>query len=352
MNRPFDYQQELDTLHFTPEQKKRIAEQTLAAAKQASSRGRRPVRRMLMIAAAAVLVLAVGTAGATGVLKSAAESFASVFGGNVAQTEIIDQIGRPIGASATDNGVTITADAILGDQYNACIVYTITRDDGQPLLPEGTSPKSLLMGGFGGADLSIRGGCHGSSWFIDENPDDSAIQMVQSLSADVPITSCTATAEFQNLCYFDEETGSSIPIVEGHWKFRFDVDYEDASLTLGAGETFAQGGMTFTVDKVTVSPVAVQVAYTVDSPVQWSDAPSGRQSDGDRREMERYFENVEILLTKTDGTVIDLSKSGGSIKPEDGVTVCTKGQVLDEILPLADLESVSVGGVVFDIPAQ
>jgi hypothetical protein len=66
----------------------------------------------------------------------------------------------------------------------------------------------------------------------------------------------------------------------------------------------------------------------------------------------RYLENVEILLTKTDGTVMDLSTSGGSIRPEDGVSVCSKGQVMEEIIPLAELESISVGGIVFPIPAE
>ena len=65
--------------------------------------------------------------------------------------------------------------------------------------------------------------------------------------------------------------------------------------------------------------------------------------------MERYFENVEILLTKTDGTVIDMSNSGGSIKPEHGVTVCGKGEVFDEIIPLEELESISVGGIEYQI---
>ena len=72
----------------------------------------------------------------------------------------------------------------------------------------------------------------------------------------------------------------------------------------------------------------------------------------DARQMEQYLENVEILLTKTDGTVIDLSNAGGSIGPEDGKTVCSKGEVFDEILPLEELASVSVGGVEFPIPAE
>ena len=68
--------------------------------------------------------------------------------------------------------------------------------------------------------------------------------------------------------------------------------------------------------------------------------------------MERYFENVEILLTKSDGTVIDLSSSGGSLNPENGVTVCDKGEVFDEILPLEDLESICVGGIAYPISGK
>ena len=65
--------------------------------------------------------------------------------------------------------------------------------------------------------------------------------------------------------------------------------------------------------------------------------------------MARYFENVEILLTKTDGTVIDMSNSGGSIEPKHGITVCSKGEVLAEIIPLEKLASISVGGIEYPI---
>ena len=348
MNRQSDYQQALDGLCFTPEQKARLAVRAAEAVQQPARKAHRPFGKIAILAACLAVVLAVG-AGATGVLKTAAESFGAIFGGGAAQTEVIDKIGRPIGASDTDNGVTITADAIMGDAYNAAIVYTIRRDDGTPLLPEGTDPHSLLMGGFGGTSLSVRGGSHGSSWFVADETDPSVIQMVQTVTADVPVSRCTATAEFEGLRGWDDTKGESVPLVEGHWKFRFDVDYEDASVTLGGGETFEQSGMTFTVNAITVSPVAVKVDYTVDSEVQWSNAPSGRVSEEDSRQMERYFENVEILLTKTDGTVIDMSNSGGSVKPEHGVTVCDKGEVFEEIIPLEELASVSVGGIVYPI---
>ena len=351
MNSPFEYQESLNSLHFTEEEKAAIARRAAEAARKQTRPARRPVRRIALIAAAAVLVLAVGTAGATGILRSAAEVFSPLFGGAPAQTEIIDKIGYPVGASDTDNGVTVTADAVMGDAYNAVIVYTISRDDGTRLLPEDITGEMLLVHG-NGTDLSILGGSHGSSYFVVEDPAASSIQMVETVSADKPINDCTATGVFENLYKWDEEAGEAVPIIEGKWRLKFEMTYEDSSVTLSGGETFTQDGMTFTIDSITLSPVAYKVDYTVDSEVVWSNSGSGRQSEEDRLTTQRYFENVEILLTLTDGTVIDLSNAGGSIGPEDGVTVCSKGEVFSEVLPMEDMASISVGGVVYDLTVE
>ena len=327
MNSQFEYKTAMDALRYTDEQKALLAEHAAQAARKAQARSHRPLLRTALIAACLTAALAV-TAGATGILKSAGEAFAPIFGGSAAQTEIIDKIGYPIGASDTAGGVTITADAILGDAYNAAIVFTITRDDGTALLPAGTEDAMLLVRG-GGADLNIPGGTHGGSWFVDEDPADNTVQL--------------------DLWMWDEESGEAVPFAEGTWKLRFDVQYEDASVTLGGGETFTQAGMTFTIDAVTVSPVAFKVDYTVDSEVQWSDSGSGRQSEADTREMQRYFENVEILLTKTDGSVMDLSSTGGSISPDNGTTVCSKNGFFSEIIPMEEIERITVGGVAFPL---
>ena len=112
MNALFEYRNTMDALRFTPEQKAALAERV---AERAGGKTRRhPLWRTALIAACLAAALAVG-AGASGVLKSAAEVFAPIFGGSAAQTEVIDKIGHPIGAGDTDNGVTITADAIIGD---------------------------------------------------------------------------------------------------------------------------------------------------------------------------------------------------------------------------------------------
>lgn len=348
MNKASDfYVQSLDALHFTPEQKRQIAERAAQAAEPPSVPARRrPLRRMALLTAAAILVLAVGTAGATGVLSDPTAIFSAIFGDSPAQTEVIDHIGHPINADATHNGVTISADAIIGDSYNLCIVYRIYRVDGQPVLPDGVSVQQLSPS-FGGTDLSIQGGTHGTASFTEN--DDGSLQYIESRSSDVPLNHTTAAANFSDLCYWDTDTNEKVPIVEGRWKFRFAVDYEDTSRTLGNDETFQQNGLTFTIHEVTISPVAVQVRYSADQAVQWSDAPSGQQDPSDRQQMERYLENVPILLTKTDGTVLDLSLSGGSIQPIDGRTDCTKGDLLPEIVPLDELVSIQVGDVVYPL---
>ena len=197
MNSQFEYKDAMHTLRYTDAQKALLAERAAQAARQTERHAHRPLLRTALIAACLTAALAV-TAGAAGVLKSAAEAFAPIFGGSAAQTEIIDKIGYPVGASDTDNGVTITADAVLGDRYNAAIVFTITRDDGTALLPAGAEDAMLLVRG-GGVDLDILGGTHGGSWFVDEDPTDDTVQLIQTVSSDVPINDCSATAKLEDL---------------------------------------------------------------------------------------------------------------------------------------------------------
>ena len=127
MNSQFEYKTAMDALRYTDEQKALLAEHAVQAARKAQARSHRPLLRTALIAACLTAALAV-TAGATGILKSAGEAFAPIFGGSAAQTEIIDKIGYPIGASDTAGGVTITADAILGDAYNAASTLYVFPD--------------------------------------------------------------------------------------------------------------------------------------------------------------------------------------------------------------------------------
>ena len=365
MNRAYndnkEYTEAMAGLQFSDEAKARMVQNLLDAQEKATDNvvampgGRkRRLPRIAAVGVAAAVVLTVG-ASATGVLKTASEAFQGVFG-PTADTEIIDQIGRPVGASDTSGGVTVTADAIIGDKYHYAITYSIVKDDGTAFDIDLTNTvgNGVLPLTFEESDCTLSGylgGTHGGSYFFDADPADNAIQYVETREiSDGEVRGHTVRAKFKDLCVYDDEM-NRVLLAEGDWSFKFNLDFEDTSVSLPAGQTFDLNGMTATIDEITLSPLALRVDYTVDSEVQWDEnAQSGKQSDHDSEQMNRYFESVQILVNKADGTSLDLSLAGGSISPEGGKTICQKGEIFSEIIPLEDIVSVTVQGI--DIPVQ
>ena len=90
--------------------------------------------------------------------------------------------------------------------------------------------------------------------------------------------------------------------------------------------------MDATLDGVTLSPLSIQVDYTVHQELVWSEnRESGRENEYDREQSYRYFESLPVVITYTDGTTQDLTNAGGGITPGDGETVCQKSRIFDEM---------------------
>ena len=49
---------------------------------------------------------------------------------------------------------------------------------------------------------------------------------------------------------------------------------------------------------------------------------------------------------------MDLTNSGGSIGPRDGVTVCQKSAIFDAILSLDEVESITVADITLPVTAE
>ena len=351
------YRQSLDELHFTREEKNAMVDRLTAGEGRGSGKVR-SIRRTVTVGVAAALLMTMGV-GAAVTLTPAGEVFASIFGDSPAQTEIMDRMGVPIGASDTADGVTITADAIIGDTYSYAVVYSIARDDGQPLAknltPLGGTDGPLPLT-FEQSDtlIGMLGGSHGSSYFYDADPADNAIQYVEMMTADTPIEPWTATATFQNLCLRGEDVQEKALLAEGKWKIRFQFSFPDSGVSLDAGQTFQLNGMEATLDGVTISPLSIQVDYTVWEELVWDhqDQSEGRMSGHDQEQSYRFFESLPLQVNLTDGTVLELSGNGGSIGPESGRTVCQKGGFFDEILDLSTVESVTVGDITLPVEAE
>ena len=351
------YRQSLDELHFTREEKNAMVDRLTAGESRGGGKVR-SIRRTVTVGVAAALLMTMGV-GAAVTLTPAGEVFASIFGDSPAQTEILDRMGVPIGASDTADGVTITADAIIGDTYSYAVVYSIARDDGQPLAEdltplEGTDGTLPLT--FDQSDTFIRmlGGSHGSAYFYDADPTDAAIQYVVMMTMDTPIEPGTATATFQNLYLRGEDIQDRTLLAEGKWKIRFQFQFPDSGVSLEAGQTFQLSGMEATLDAVTLSPLSIQVDYTVWEELVWDhqDQADGQMGEHDREQSYRFFESLPVTVNFTDGTALDLSGNGGGIRPEDGKTVCQKGRVFEEILDLSTVESVTVGDITLPVEAE
>lgn len=157
-------QSSYDALSYTATQKTRIAKRAVAEVNSLQSKSRRSFFLLSKIAAVAACLVSVLTisAEAAGIPTPVSEILEPIFGGAVAQTKVMDKIGCPIDASDTDNGVTIRADAIIGDQYNVCILFSISRDDDTPLLLENVTVEQLHAGGVSDIRLIRSGGAPGS----------------------------------------------------------------------------------------------------------------------------------------------------------------------------------------------
>lgn len=170
-------------------------------------------RRWISLAACFVLVLSVAlTAEATN--GTVSNLLAPLFGG--AQTEIVGEIGVPIGASTSVNGYTLTVDAIIGDRYSVMIAYTLSRDDGQPI-PENIDFETR----------KVRASGYSTRIEIDEeNP--SVAHFHARWHHNEVLLGRIVTHSFSNLITNKGEENET-DVAKGTWDITFTIRYPDAT---------------------------------------------------------------------------------------------------------------------------
>ena len=382
------YNDALDNLRFSDTEKAQMVERLLAAAEGADNsaahtaeagmpetgmpeadvqqkpaltaiEGKAPRKRTArgfkaIAAAVAVVVVLVaggGIAYATGGLVTLQQAFDDVFNGPPARTEVADTIGHPVDAVASSNGITVSADAVIGDATHLTVVYSVVRDDGEPFDTSGDVDGKLaymfrteeVEPGFhgGGFDSML-----GSIYFYDANPEDPAIQMVQQMefSGEASLIGKTARVNLRDLMQIGE-TEEQTQVYEGSWSLKFELNYGDSSIHFPAGQTFNLDGMTATVDSITVSPIAFTIAYTVDEAMPDFDEPSGQMSDEFSAAMDRYLDIGDVSVHLADGTVFTQgSNMGGSMARDGDVEHCETGFFFERIIDTDDVIAVTVLG--------
>ena len=379
MTSPLDsYTASMGDLHFSDEAKVRMAESLRAVADAKSAeknvqpsaqspaevltmparRPRRHTRHWARVAAGLALALVLGGGGtvavAAGVLPNPADVLSDVFGGAPAQTELLNEVGRPIGASATSNGVTVTAEAVVGDRSNFTVVYDVEFED--PSALEGIEPgEDGTLPLVADATLYVDGvnGGGGGSWFYDADPGDGTIQYAETMGFTTwngaGIIGRTMRFWMSEIRAYDAEGGYTT-LATGDWSLKFEMNYVDTTVDLPAGQETTWQDADVTIDAVAVSSVGVTVDYTVERQID-DLGPSGRLSDEARAKQDAVL-GLPVTVAFADGTTFDATNANTHAEEQnDGTSAVTKTVTYDRIIAAGDIVSVIVGDVEIPVSA-
>lgn len=365
-----DYRHALEHISFTDNAKQHMANsiaQSVASSDAATAQSnfngtrrkpriaRHPVRTVARIAAVtAVLAIVIGGAGtamATGVLPLPSDMLSDIFDGPASQTEIIDRIGRPVGASCSNNGVTVTADAIMGDKDMVTIAYTLTFDDPAALKKLSEPGENGTIAGSVDGNVYVDGehGGQGQSWLIDKNPNDSSIQYFAQFSVESPgLMGRTVRTHINSLVV--PRAGKELPeykkILTGPWDLKFQLNYEDTSVTIPAPKSVNINGTKATIQEATVSCVGVSVRYNIDRSIE-HDNNSGKMSQNMEESMDAVG-NIPLIVTFKDGHVEDATSHSGYFanKLDNGTTDVHKTWPFSQVCDTDKIASVQIGDTV------
>lgn len=365
-----DYRHALEHISFTDNAKQHMANsiaQSVASSDAATAQSnfngtrrkpriaRHPVRTVARIAAVtAVLAIVIGGAGtamATGVLPLPSDMLSDIFDGPASQTEIIDRIGRPVGASCSNNGVTVTADAIMGDKDMVTIAYTLTFDDPAALKKLSEPGENGTIAGSVDGNVYVDGehGGQGQSWLIDKNPNDSSIQYFAQFSVESPgLMGRTVRTHINSLVV--PRAGKELPeykkILTGPWDLKFQLNYEDTSVTIPAPKSVNFNGTKATIQEATVSCVGVSVRYNIDRSIE-HDNNSGKMSQNIEESMDAVG-NIPLIVTFKDGHVEDATSHSGYFanKLDNGTTDVHKTWPFSQVCDTDKIASVQIGDTV------
>lgn len=365
-----DYRHALEHISFTDNAKQHMANsiaQSVASSDAATAQSnfngtrrkpriaRHPVRTVARIAAVtAVLAIVIGGAGtamATGVLPLPSDMLSDIFDGPASQTEIIDRIGRPVGASCSNNGVTVTADAIMGDKDMVTIAYTLTFDDPAALKKLSEPGENGTIAGSVDGNVYVDGehGGQGQSWLIDKNPNDSSIQYFAQFSVESPgLMGRTVRTHINSLVV--PRAGKELPeykkILTGPWDLKFQLNYEDTSVTIPAPKSVNFNGTKATIQEATVSCVGVSVRYNMDRSIE-HDNNSGKMSQNMEESMDAVG-NIPLIVTFKDGHVEDATSHSGYFanKLDNGTTDVHKTWPFSQVCDTDKIASVQIGDTV------
>lgn len=235
----------------------RAPEQAVRRALEKNSarpRRRRTVPRALLAAAlvGALLVTSVSAEIDSGAVTNL---LAPYFGS--ARTELLEKFGRPVGASASAGGYTITADAVIGDRGCMQVIYTLTCEDGQPI------PEHVK---FLDIDYAIRGSNASCSTVYPAASDSNESQFYQKFFAEFGF-SRKVRVSFGRLVISDDLDREPELLAEGPWELSFVRRYPDTTRSIPVNDLTVtdQSGRSCHIRTLSCSCLGLTITGTTES---------------------------------------------------------------------------------------
>lgn len=359
-------------------------------------------QKWVAVASVVVVPLLCATAYQAGFFADVVGIFSPKYGGTPPQIEYIGEVALPNGASTTQNGITITVDAIMGDANNAEIVYTIANADGSPnekfKLPQDSvdeetgytttynwnyevelyhAESSMILGWY------LQGGSVNGAFKQEGNGN---LQFIQDVSFGTMPMGETIRVTFTNIGYIahvyngDDYISSDLTtLVEGAIDLEFVFDYNTSSHVFSGdsldNDTFNHYEMEVQVKNIAVSPLSARVDFEFtelgvneagkieNNSDKTSDVRiglieiTGEENPANLDEhsigLSEFIRSIPLYFTKTDGSTIDLvelSHYGSGIgwnnnTDSENMLLAYVDVVFKEITLLDDIVSITFGEV-------
>ena len=320
-----DYRSQFDALRFSPEEKQAMIDDLLATAPETHRRVSHKKRVHVLIAA--VIAAALCAACASGALQAAIQSLSFFLGNQPEQTQVLGEMAQPIGASVSDNGVTLTVDAVLGDANSYAILYTLSRDDGTPLLQNVDPDANLYNTHFD------------EGWTITD-PDSIELQEGEGLTFTGNNLLYTAFRPTDNAIHFFEEW--HCPTLENM-----------SGPARAIFKNFRAGIVSMDVEKLRISPLSLCVTYAYEIDEEKVAAAydpamtTEPKEEWVSNEIECQTIQTHVFLHLKDGATKEVG-SYGDMYSKKGKQILSG--TFSEITPLDTIESISIGDLTIPMP--
>lgn len=314
-------------------EKARILENTLG------KMGIKPVRKSLrkraaLLVIAAVFVLGVTTAYATGVFGWD-NRLSKIFGINQSNKDLVDGSWLMINQFDEENGVKIEIVSAIGDKYNVYITGEIT-------LPEGADmTKTYSFGSFSFPIRNFGSGGMSVQFLEDEDTNDNIIPFIVNISRERGVKGKKCSVEIKDIVALNES--SKEVVYPGTWNISWMLDYDNTSIEYHLNAVLNISNKEVTINKVSVSPLSVTVKAGSGIINELIDRYFSSSKGG-----ELYAESLRIdAVVLSDGTRIDDFNGGNT--SSNGFNA-TSSVTFARIINPEEVKSVIVNGT--EIPLK